>query len=174
MKIKQKYRSQKPKSTGRQTPDLEIVCFGMILKDRLQFSNKQSLENNFFSIFPPNLAKFLLTLSSFWQFSPHFLDPLQHHVAMSVKSLHSAKELLVVPAVDEDLGVVLHAVGENPEGPGLKLLLLLGVPLLGSHLVLVAHDDNFDFGKNKSEKLLSKRLFGDIFIDGGKFTLNNI
>ena len=93
---------------------------------------------------------------------------------MSVKCLHSAQQLLVVPAVDEDLGVVLHAVGENPEGPGLKLLLLLGVPLLGGHLVLVAHVANLDLGTNKSEKLLSKRLFGDIFIDGGKFTLNNI
>ena len=49
----------------------------------------------------------------------------------------------ILPAVDEDLGVVLDTVGEDPEGPGLKLLLLLGVPLLGGHLVLVAHDDAF-------------------------------
>ena len=37
------------------------------------------------------------TLSSFWQFSPHLLDPLQHHVAVTVKSLHPSQQLLVVP-----------------------------------------------------------------------------
>ena len=80
-----------------------------------------------------------------------------------------------IPAVDEDLGVVLHAVGEDPEGPGLELLLLLGVPLLGGHLVLITHDAFVDFSTDKSEKMLSKRLFGIVFIDGvGKFTLNNV
>ena len=37
------------------------------------------------------------TLSSFWQFGPHFLDSLQHHVAVTVKSLHPSQQLLVVP-----------------------------------------------------------------------------
>ena len=59
-----------------------------------------------------------------------------------------------IPAVDEDLGVVLHAVGEDPEGPGLELLLLLGVPLLGGHLILTAHDAFVDFDTKKSEKML--------------------
>ena len=98
-----------------------------------------------------------LTLSSFWEFSPHLLDPLQHHVAVSVKSLHSAQQLLVVPelmrhfmqnlfslinalpAVDQDLGVVLDGVGEDPEGPGGELLLLLRLPLLGGHVRLARH-----------------------------------
>ena len=39
----------------------------------------------------------VLTLSSFWQLSPHLLDPLQHHVAVAVKSLHPTQQLLVVP-----------------------------------------------------------------------------
>ena len=56
-----------------------------------------------------------------------------------------------IPAVDEDLGVVLHAVSEDPEGPGLELLLLLGVPLLGGHLILTAHDAFVDFDTRKSE-----------------------
>ena len=59
-----------------------------------------------------------------------------------------------IPAVDEDLGVVLHAVGEDPEGPGLELLLLLGVPLLRGHLILTAHDAFVDFDTKKSEKML--------------------
>ena len=56
----------------------------------------------------------------------------------------------ILPAVDEDLGVVLDTVGEDPEGPGLKLLLLLSVPLLGGHLILVAHDIN-NLSSNKTE-----------------------
>ena len=79
---------------------------------------------------------------------------------MSVEGLDSAQQLLVVPAVDEDLGVVLHAVGEDSEGPCLKLLLLLGVPLLGGHLVLVAHDDAF-----MPTNLLRMRLFYENVFD---------
>ena len=78
----------------------------------------------------------LPTFSSFRELGPHLLDTLKHHIAVPVKGLHPPQQFLVVPAVDEDLGVVLHAVGENPEGPGLELLLLLGVPLLGGHLGL--------------------------------------
>ena len=39
------------------------------------------------------------TLSSFWQFSPHLLHSLQHHVAVTVESLHPAQQLLVVPEI---------------------------------------------------------------------------
>ena len=45
----------------------------------------------------------------------------------------------ILPAVDEDLSIVLDRVGENLQWPGLKLLLLLGLPLVRGHLVLVAH-----------------------------------
>ena len=97
-----------------------------------------------------------LTLSSFWQFSPHLLDPLQHHVAVPVKSLHSAQQLLVVPetcyaktslktalpAVDQDLGVVLDRVGEDPEGTGGELLLFLRLTLFGGHVRLAGHPDH--------------------------------
>ena len=96
-----------------------------------------------------------LTLSSFWQFSPHLLDPLQHHVAVPVKSLHSAQQLLVVPetcyaktsrktalpAVDQDLGVVLDRVGEDPEGTGGELLLFLRLTLFRGHVRLAGHPD---------------------------------
>ena len=43
------------------------------------------------------------------------------------------------PAVDEDLGVILHTVGQHSQRSSLELLLLLGVPLLGGHLVFVTH-----------------------------------
>ena len=53
---------------------------------------------------------------------------------MAVERLDSTQELFVVPAVDEDLRVVLDAVREDPERAGVELLLLLGVPLLRSHI----------------------------------------
>ena len=81
----------------------------------------------------------MFTFASLGQFCPHLLDPLQHHVAVPVEGLHSPQQLLVVPAVDEDLGVVLHGVREHPERPGGELLLLLGVPLLRSHVSLARH-----------------------------------
>lgn len=120
-----------------------------------------------------------LTLSSFWEFSPHLLDPLQHHVAVSVKSLHSAQQLLVVPelighfmqnlfslinalpAVDQDLGVVLDGVGEDPEGPGGELLLLLCLTLFGGHVCLAGHPDH---RKYLSETKYMK--FSHVYIDG--------
>ena len=116
-----------------------------------------------------------LTLSSFWQFSPHLLDPLQHHVAVPVKSLHSAQQLLVVPetvyaktslktalpAVDQDLGVVLDGVGEDPEGPGGELLLLLCLTLFGGHVCLGGHPDH---RKYLSE--IEYMKFSHVYIDG--------
>ena len=39
------------------------------------------------------------TFPSFGELSPHLLDPLQDHVAVSVKSLHSTQQLLVIPNV---------------------------------------------------------------------------
>ena len=63
------------------------------------------------------------TFASLRQLSPHLLHALQHHVAVSVESFHSAQKLLVVPAVNEHLGVVLHGICQNPEKDVQKLLL---------------------------------------------------
>ena len=49
-----------------------------------------------------------------------------------------------LPAVDENLGVVLDRVSEDPQRTSLELLLLLLFPLLGGHLLL-AHDDSVLF-----------------------------
>ena len=48
---------------------------------------------------------------------------------------------MVVPAVDENLSVVLDRVSENPQWTSLELLLLLLLPLLGGHLLLASHFD---------------------------------
>ena len=42
----------------------------------------------------------LLTLG---ELGPHLLDPLEDHVAVTVEGLHPPQQLLVVPAVDQDL-----------------------------------------------------------------------
>merc|ERR1719334_2949253 len=41
---------------------------------------------------------------------PHLTHILQDHVGVPVKSLDSSKDLPIVPAVDEHLRVVLHAL----------------------------------------------------------------
>ena len=41
----------------------------------------------------------VLTLSGLGELGPHLLDALQDHVAVSVKSLHSTQQLLVIPNV---------------------------------------------------------------------------
>ena len=51
---------------------------------------------------------------------------------------------LALPAVDEDLGVVLDRVSEDPQGASLELLLLLLFPLLRGHLLL-AHSESLLF-----------------------------
>ena len=61
-----------------------------------------------------------LTLSCFGKLGPHLLDTFEDHVAVSVKCLNSSQQLFVIPAVDEDLGVLLDAVGEDTEGGFLK------------------------------------------------------
>ena len=42
-------------------------------------------------------------LSCFRSLSPHFLHVFQHHIAVSVKGLHTSQKLTIVPAVDENL-----------------------------------------------------------------------
>ena len=51
----------------------------------------------------------------------------------------------ILPAVDEDLGVVLDTFSEEAEGPRLEVLLQLVVPLLGGHLGLGSHSSLLDF-----------------------------
>jgi len=41
------------------------------------------------------------------------LHVLEHHVAVSIKGLDAAQQLLVVAAVDEHLGVILHTQREH-------------------------------------------------------------
>ena len=45
----------------------------------------------------------VLTLSGLGELCPHLLDPLEDHVAVAVEGLHPPEQLLVVPAVDQDL-----------------------------------------------------------------------
>ncbi len=59
---------------------------------------------------------------------------------MPVERLHAAEELLVVAAVDQDLSVALHRVGQNPgteqDGDELtrgKILLHVGHELRDRH-----------------------------------------
>ena len=47
--------------------------------------------------------RLLLALSGLGELGPHLLDPLEDHVAVAVEGLHPPKQLLVVPAVDQDL-----------------------------------------------------------------------
>ena len=49
------------------------------------------------------------------------------------------------PAVDQDLGVVLDGVREDPEGPGGELLLLLRLALLRSHVCFAGHPDQWHY-----------------------------
>lgn len=46
-----------------------------------------------------------LPLAALGLLSPHLLDILQHHVAVSVKGLDAGQQLAVVAAGDQDLGV---------------------------------------------------------------------
>lgn len=78
----------------------------------------------------------LLALAALGDLSPHLLHVLQHHVAVPVKGLHAAQELLVVAAVDEHLGVVLDRLCEHGQRPRVKLLLLPLLQLLWRHLTL--------------------------------------
>ena len=49
-------------------------------------------------------------------------------------NIHIKWSMVNLPAIDEDLGVVLHAVGQHSQRSSLELLLLLGVSLLGGEL----------------------------------------
>lgn len=56
---------------------------------------------------------FLLALAALGNLSPHLLHIFQHHVAVPVKGLHPAQQLLVVATVNEHLRVVLDRLREH-------------------------------------------------------------
>jgi len=55
----------------------------------------------------------LLSLPCLWVFGPHFLHVLEDHIAVAVKGLHSAQQLLVISAVDQHLSVVADTLCED-------------------------------------------------------------
>ena len=57
------------------------------------------------------------------------------------RKLPKCKNSYSSPAIDENLGVVLHRVCEDPERPSWELLLLLGLPFLRGHVCLAGHPD---------------------------------
>lgn len=64
----------------------------------------------------------LLSRAVSWSLGPHLLHILQHHVAMSVEGLDTRKELAVVAAGDQDLGVRADGRLEDGEGAGGELM----------------------------------------------------
>lgn len=60
----------------------------------------------------------LLTTRYSWDFCPHFLDILQHHIAMPVEGFDSRQELAVVATRDENLGVRTDSGLKDRQGPG--------------------------------------------------------
>lgn len=76
----------------------------------------------------------LLALAGAWHLRPHLLDALQHHVAVPVERLDATQQLLVVPAIDQHLRVVLDGLRQHGQWPGVELLLLLAGELLGRQL----------------------------------------
>ena len=70
------------------------------------------------------------------QLGPHLLDAFQDHVAVAIEGLNAAEKLLVVPAVDQDLGVVLDRVGEDGQRACVEFFLLGLLQLLRGHLGL--------------------------------------
>lgn len=65
-----------------------------------------------------------LPLAALGLLGPHLLHVLQHHVAVSVKSLDTGQELTVVTAGDQDLGVCAGGGLQEGERAGGELVLL--------------------------------------------------
>mmetsp|Transcript_78733 Transcript_78733/g.155934 ORF Transcript_78733/g.155934 Transcript_78733/m.155934 type:complete len:95 (-) Transcript_78733:141-425(-) len=51
-----------------------------------------------------------LLLATVRDLSPHLSDVLKDHVGVTVKSFDTCKDLSVVPAIDEHLGIVLDTL----------------------------------------------------------------
>lgn len=81
-------------------------------------------------------SRSFITFSRPRHFGPHFLDSLQNHIAMAVKSLHSSQEFFVVSAIDEDLSVVLDGLSQNWKRSSVEFLFFPLVQFLRSHFWL--------------------------------------
>lgn len=57
--------------------------------------------------------RLFLAFTGLREFGPHLLHVLEDHVAMPVERLHATKQFVIVPAVDQDLSLTLHALGEK-------------------------------------------------------------
>ena len=60
----------------------------------------------------------------------------------NIVNIHIKWSMVNLPAIDEDLAVVLDGVCEDPQWSSLELLLLLRLPLLRGHLCLACHSDS--------------------------------
>jgi len=60
-----------------------------------------------------NWFPFLLAFTRSWILRPHFLNVLQHHITMSVKSFDTGQELPIIPAVDQHLCVILDGLCQD-------------------------------------------------------------
>eukprot|EP00411_Alexandrium_monilatum_P034894 CAMPEP_0175348768 /NCGR_PEP_ID=MMETSP0095-20121207/10057_1 /TAXON_ID=311494 /ORGANISM="Alexandrium monilatum, Strain CCMP3105" /LENGTH=86 /DNA_ID=CAMNT_0016646285 /DNA_START=217 /DNA_END=474 /DNA_ORIENTATION=- len=58
---------------------------------------------------------------------PHLPHILQDHVGVAVEGLHPREDLPVVPAVDQDLGVILDAFLQHRKWPNVKVALSSGL-----------------------------------------------
>ena len=66
----------------------------------------------------------LLALAVSGELSPHFLDVLKDHVAMSVECFYAGEEFAVVATRDDDLVVVADGSLEDGEGTSGEFMLL--------------------------------------------------
>merc|ERR1719442_201106 len=71
-----------------------------------------------------------LLLASVRDLRPHLPDILQHHVGVAVECFDASEDLPVVPAIYQDLGIVLHALLQHRQGSYVKVVLLLLLLLL--------------------------------------------
>lgn len=107
------YHSQSPPSTSLPTTQT-TTAFQPVGFRYSHLTNKSILIN----------WSSLLSSRQPWDFRPHLLHILQHHVAMSIKRLDSREKLSVVAAGDEYLGMGADCGLEDGEGSGGEFVLL--------------------------------------------------
>ena len=100
-----------------------------------------------------------LSLGPLWHLSPHLLDVLQHHVAVTIKGLDSAEQLPVVAAADQDLAVVLHSLGQDWQWSSVELHLLNLTKLLLWQLNLSLPSHSRCWGRRDDEGRKKKKVF---------------
>jgi hypothetical protein len=64
-----------------------------------------------------------LPLPALWLLCPHFLDILEHHVAVSIEGFHAREQLAVIPTRNQDLGVGSSGGLEDRERTGCEFVL---------------------------------------------------